>query len=265
MKIKMVAYNDGRAIFIHNRKTIFPFFLASFILSLLSLIPTFIFSIYELLFIFLLPSLFLLFIAIDYLLIPYNTHNFLKKTKKKHIFSLEDGILFKDGKMVKQVEYIRLYSYRHYLFLELKNSFYYINDDDYIEGSRLEFLKLVKYREHHYIYFDLPPKSKEEILEMYFNDLSLENVRRLFYSPSKEKIVYIYKDEIGSYSVAFMQFIMADEIERLTLHTYGWWEPDFAMANQSYYETEESAYHDIKNIIQNYIELKGLEQNDENI
>lgn len=256
MKIKFIAYNDGRAIFIYNRIKLFPFFLVSLILSFFALIPTFIFSIYELLFIFILPLLFLIFLAIDYLCISYNNKTFLKGKKQKHTFILEKGILYKDGKMVKSMDDIQLYRYKKYLFLILRKSYYYIKNDDFIEGSREDFLKLAKYKWRHYVYFDLPNLSKEEIADLYFKDLDLDGVSRFFYSSSKEKIVYIYKNEMNSYSINAEQLEYADEHERLYLHVYAWWVPSNEMSFCSYYDSEESAYRDIENLVKDYLELK---------
>lgn len=256
MKIKFVAYNDGRAIFIYNRIKLFPFFLMSLILSFFALIPTFIFSIYELLFIFILPLLFLIFLGIDYLCISYNNKTFLKGKKQKHTFILENGILYKDEKMIKSMEDIQLYRYKKYLFLILRQSYYYIKNDNFIEGSREDFLKLAKYKWRHYVYFDLPNLSKEEIADLYFKDLDLDRVSRFFYSSSKEKIVYIYKNEMNSYSIQFEQLEYADEHERLYLHVYAWWVPSNEMSFCSYYDSEESAYRDIENLVKDYLELK---------
>lgn len=255
MKIKFVAYNDGRAIFIYNRIKLFPFFLASLILSFIALILSFIFSIYEMLFIFIIPLLFLIFLGIDYLLIPYNNKTFLKGNKQKHTFALENGILYKDKKMIKSMDDIQLYRYKKYLFLILKQSYYYIKNDDFIEGNRKEFLKLAKYHRRHYVYFDLPSMNKEEIADLYFRNLDLDGVSRLFYSPSKEKIVYIYKNEMNSYSINAEQLEFADEQERLYLHVYAWWVPSNEMIFCSYYDCEENAYRDIENLVKNYLEL----------
>lgn len=257
MKIKFIAYNDGHAIFIYNRIKLFPFFLVSLILSFLALIFTFIFSTYELLFVFILPLLFLIFLGIDYLCISYNNKTFLKGKKQKHIFVLEKGLLYKDEKMVKSIDDIQLYRYKKYLFLILRQSYYYIKNDDFIEGNREEFLKLVKYQERHYIYFDLPNLSKEEIADLYFKNLDLDvRVCRFFYTPSKEKIAYIYKNEINSYSIQFEQLEFADEHERLYLHVYAWWVTSNEMSFCSYYDSEETAYRDIENLVKDYLELK---------
>lgn len=57
MKIEMTGYNDTKSIAIYGNIKMTPFFIGSLIVSLLSLVPAFIFGIYELAFIFILPAL----------------------------------------------------------------------------------------------------------------------------------------------------------------------------------------------------------------
>lgn len=153
MKIEMIGYNDSKTIAIYGNIKLLPVLIISFLISILMLIPCFIFKIYEMLFIFILPFLIFSLMIIQYLInSKYKT--FLKDQKTKHKFCLENKILYKDGKAIKNIDNIRLYKFKNYLFLELKESFYRINNDDYLLGSREEFLSRISYSKKHYIRFD---------------------------------------------------------------------------------------------------------------
>lgn len=99
----------------------------------------------------------------------------------------------------------------------------------------------------------LPPKTVEEIKDILFKKINLENKSRLFYSKNRERIVYIYKRDDGFYSVGAERLTLANDEEITAYETYGWWEPD--IIRKSIFETEEMAYNDIKNILVDYEEL----------
>ena len=254
MKIEMIGYNDTKAIAIYGNIKMLPYCIFSFAISILLLIPSLIFHIYELLFVFILPSL-LLFIMLVQYIINSKDKTFLKNTKTKHKICLEDGQLYKDGKRIKNIDDIKLYKFKSFLFLELKYSYYRIDNNDYLSGSREEFLSNVRYLNKHYIYFDLPKKSNDEIIDLLFNDVNLDGKERLFYSNDKTKIVYIYKNTSGSYSIGYETLTIFDEYERKYLHEYGVWEPSIEDNFATFYESVEAAYNDIKATIKDYIEM----------
>ena len=141
MKIEMTGYNDTKSIAIYGNIKMTPFFIGSLIVSLLSLVPAFIFGIYELAFIFILPAL--LGIVMITQNINCSSKNFLEGEKVKHTFCLENGIFYKDGKEMKNVSDIRLYKFRKFLFIEREKSYYRIANEDYTSGSREEFLSRI--------------------------------------------------------------------------------------------------------------------------
>lgn len=143
MKIEMTGYNDTKAIAIYGNIKMAPYFIGSLIVSCLTLIPTFIFGIYELAFIFLLPAL-LGIVMITQYIVNCSSKNFLEGEKVKHTFCLKNGIFYKDGKEMKNVSDIRLYKFRKFLFIETKKSYYRIPNEDYTSGSREEFLSRIK-------------------------------------------------------------------------------------------------------------------------
>ena len=68
MKIEMIGYNDSKAIAIYGNIKLLPVLIISFLISILMLIPCFIFKIYEMLFIFILPSFIFSLMIIQYLI-----------------------------------------------------------------------------------------------------------------------------------------------------------------------------------------------------
>lgn len=255
MKIEMIGYNDTKAIGLYSIIKITPFVFSSFFISIIISIPAFIFKIYDLLFVFLLP-LFLIFIMVMQYLINITNKNFLKDKRIKHKIVLEDGILYKDEKEIKSIANIRLYKFKKFLFLELKNSYYRIMNKDFIQGTRDDFLSQIKFYPRRHITFKLPPKSDEEITEIMFNKINLSNVEQLYYSKDKKHIIYIYKNEIGSFSIGNEKLFISHDEERYYSGKYGWWEPNYENSFTSYFGTIEEALNDIKNQINDFIKLK---------
>ena len=67
MKVEMIDINDTKAIAIYGNIKMLPFCISSFAVSILLLIPSFIFHIYELLFVFILPVLLLIIMIMKYM------------------------------------------------------------------------------------------------------------------------------------------------------------------------------------------------------
>ncbi|MGM9858721.1 MAG: hypothetical protein ACI311_05710 [Bacilli bacterium] len=129
-------------------------------------------------------------------------------------------------------------------------------NEDYISGSREEFLSQLRFYPRHYIAFILPDKTEEEIVSLLFKEIKIEGKERLFYSQNKMRIIYIYKNNVGSYSIGREKLIISDDEERNFSRRYGYWEPDWNDPSISYYGTIEEALAGIANEISNYIELK---------
>lgn len=253
MKIEMIGYNDEKAISIYSTIKLMPFILASLILALILLIPALIFEIYYLLIVFIMPGLLLLCLTFNWI-VNLNYKGFLKGQRVKHSFCLENGKLFKDGKEVKNTDYIKIYKYKKFLFLELKKSCYRINDNDYISGSREEFLSQVKFIRGHHVYFTLPKISEEEIIKLLLSEVDLKDAQRAYLSPDKKRLIYIYRKDNGIYSIKREKMEIRDK-EDLYARNYGWWEPDDFGYMQSFYETIETALNDIKSEIDGYTEI----------
>lgn len=255
MKIEIIGYNDTKAIAIYSAIRLMNIVIISFIISLLFIVPAFVYRIYELLYIFIFPVFMIILTILQYFL-NSNYKTYLKGIKTKHNFCLDSGILYKDGKEIRNKDDIRIYKFKHFLFLKLKKSYYRIMDSDYLTGSREELLSHIRFKKSHYVPFVLPPKSDQEIIDLLFNRVNLDGKERSFYSKDKTKIIYIYKNIAGSYSIGEERLCIADEEERRYLHEYGWWEPSWGSGFASFYGTVEEAFRDIETDIRDYIELK---------
>ena len=89
-----------------------------------------------------------------------------------------------------------------------------------------------------------------------FNKINLSNVEQLYYSKDKKHIIYIYKNEIGSFSIGNEKLFISHDEERYYSGKYGWWEPNYENSFTSYFGTIEEALNDIKNQINDFIKLK---------
>lgn len=130
-----------------------------------------------------------------------------------------------------------------------------IKNDDYIQGSRDEFLNLCIFnnQKRHLVSFELPKKSEEEIIEFLFNNEINELKGDItYYSKDKKKIITICKNNIGSYtSHRYVIDLIVDDNRMY----YGCYVPDIN-ERISYYGTIEEAFNDVKGEIKDYIELK---------
>ena len=129
--IKFYGYNDARAIAAYNKRNLTKMFkifsLICFIISIVALaIP-----LYELLYIWCVFLFILLIVLFASSFSKYEDKILKEKgIKTKHLFIIDDFKLFKDSKEIKQKEHIKFYSYKNYVFLELKKSYYYIPKDE---------------------------------------------------------------------------------------------------------------------------------------
>lgn len=254
-KIEMIGYNDTKAIAIYGNIKIMPALIISFVIAILSLIPTLILQVYELILIFIIPAILLVAMLMQYFLNSrYKT--FLRDAKTEHKFCLDNGILYKDGNEIKSKHDIRLYKFKNFIFLELKQSYYRIMNDDYLTGSREKLLSQIRFHNRHYISINIPPKTDEEIINLLFNEVDLDGKERLFYSQDKRNIVYIYKNSAGSYSIGYERLFIAYDEERYFSGKYGWWEPDWGKHFISFYGTVDEAFIGIEIEIRDLIEMK---------
>lgn len=189
------GYNDVAALAARNRKV----YLRIALYSLLLVIPFTVIGIVRaeyLCFLSWVFPLFFIFLCI-FTFVKYDNEVFLKGTRKKHLFKVENQKIYKDGKEIKQVGKIRLYKCKNYLCMKTSGSFFRIPDEEYVLGSRTELLQILIINPDHTVWLRLPHKTFEEKKDLLFNEIDWENKCRLFYSKNKEHIVYIYKRADG--------------------------------------------------------------------
>ncbi len=125
--IEFVGYNDARAIKAYNKKNLTKLFIWFGIICFITSFVALITSVYELLFIW---AAYLFLAAICLFAISFSKYDerALKESniKTKHIFKISDLKLYRDGKEIKDTKIIKLSSYKKYLLLECKKSYYYI-------------------------------------------------------------------------------------------------------------------------------------------
>lgn len=148
--IEFYVFHDGRAIAWWNHKNLMTAFHWSLVGCIPMLLIALWFKIYGLLLILLLPTILLFFSYFVFVFVRYDTNVFLKGTRVKHKFRLQDGHLFKDKKEVKGLS---LYTYKNHLLLETSNSYFYIPNDGYTIGNREQFLQQIEYVRGHKIVF----------------------------------------------------------------------------------------------------------------
>lgn len=95
--------------------------------------------------------------------------------------------------------------------------------------------------------------SKEEIIEMMYNEQVDDNCIKQLYSPDRMKRVKIIKTIVGSYTYVFEKLTLLDNREIIFCHQYAVWEEE-RCGTASFYETIESLLLDIQIQIKDWIE-----------
>ena len=142
-KISFYGYNDGKAIEVYNCIRLFLPTMFSIMVSLfLSFLSVVLRNSYLLL-IWILPGILCLSYILCIACTNYNDRVFLDGVKKKHSFIVDNENLVRDGKMIKK-DGIRVYTFKKFVFLITKKSYYRIPNEDFIGISREEFLDFIK-------------------------------------------------------------------------------------------------------------------------
>ena len=161
--IQFYGYNDARAMAAYNKRNLTKIFLIFALICFFVSIIAILIPLYELLYVW---GVFLFLLLITLFAASFSKYEdkALKKAgiKTKHIFRIEEFKLFKDNNEIKQKEHIMFYSYKKYILLELKKSYYYIPKDE---------------------------------LQISINELT-ERLREVIYGTSIEKIIESIKDYI---------------------------------------------------------------------
>lgn len=141
--ISFYGYNDGKAIEIYNCINLFLPTVISIMVSLvLSLLSYFLHNPY-LLVIWIIPVILLLTYILCISVTSYNDRVFLAGAKKRHSFIVDNGTLTRDGKPMN-TDGIKIYSFKNFVFLITKKSYYRIPNEEFVGISREEFLSFMK-------------------------------------------------------------------------------------------------------------------------
>ena len=141
--ISFYGYNDGKAIEIYNCIHLFLPTVISIIVSLiLSLLAYFLHNPY-LLAVWIFPAILLLIYILCISVTSYNDRVYLTGAKKRHSFIVDNGTLIRDGKPMK-IDGIKLYTFKNFVFLITKKTYYRIPNEEFVGISREEFLSFMK-------------------------------------------------------------------------------------------------------------------------
>ena len=141
--ISFYGYNDGKAIEIYNCINLFLPTVISIIVSLiLSLLAYFLHNPY-LLAVWIFPAILLLIYILCISVTSYHDRVYLTGAKKRHSFIVDNGTLIRDGKPMK-IDGIKLYTFKNFVFLITKKTYYRIPNEEFVGISREEFLSFMK-------------------------------------------------------------------------------------------------------------------------
>ena len=144
--ISFYGYNDGKAIEIYNCINLFLPTVISIIVSLiLSLLAYFLHNPY-LLAVWIFPAILLLTYILCISVTSYNDRVYLTGAKKRHSFIVDNGTLIRDGKPMK-IDGIKLYTFKNFVFLITKKTYYRIPNEEFVGISREEFLNIMKVKQ----------------------------------------------------------------------------------------------------------------------
>ena len=144
--ISFYGYNDGKAIEIYNCINLFLPTVISIMVSLvLSLLSYFLHNPY-LLVIWIIPVILLLTYILCISVTSYNDRVFLSGAKKRHSFIVDNGSLVRDGKPMK-TDGIKIYTFKNFVFLTTKKTYYRIPNEEFVGISREEFLNIMKVKQ----------------------------------------------------------------------------------------------------------------------
>ncbi len=96
--------------------------------------------------------------------------------------------------------------------------------------------------------------SKQEIIDLQFNEQIKEEYDKVFYSPDKLKRLIVSKNSLGSYSYHIEQLVILEGEEIYYSNKPFFWEPIFNGVGVSYYENINDLLKDIDVEIRGWIE-----------
>ncbi len=182
----------------------------------------------------------------DNFIVNYNDYNIYinnklySKVKEKEIFDY-----FYDFLMNDEIIYIQ------YESLKLKTKcFKMINKSNYsykkLKGKNIELIfdnkKLIYSKKI----------NKDEIIKIMFNEPTIEQSEKIFYSLDKTQRLVVFKNNAKSYSYYIEKLIILDKYEAYFLKKNAYWEPQYVCT--SFYENINDLLKDINALIQGWTE-----------
>ena len=141
--ISFYGYNDGKAIEIYNCINLFLPTVIAIIVSLVLSLLSYFWSNPYLLVIWIIPVILILAYILCISVTGYNDRVFLADTKKRHSFIVDNGTLTRDGKPMK-TDGIKVYTFKNFVFIVTKKTYYRIPNEEFVGISRKEFLRFMK-------------------------------------------------------------------------------------------------------------------------
>lgn len=150
------------------------------------------------------------------------------------------------------------YNHKHFGF-HYEHVFRYFEE---IERKKYSYWKL-KHRKDIEFIFDnkgviyssnFEKLSKDEIIELMYNEPVKEEYVKLFYSPDKMKRIIISKNSVGSYSYSIERLTILNSEGIKFYGKYAFWEPKYGHGGISFYENVESLLSDIRIEIKDWTE-----------
>ena len=144
--ISFYGYNDGKAIEIYNCINLFLPTAISIMVSLVLSLLSYILQKPYLLVVWIVPIILLLTYILCISVTSYNDKVFLSGAKKRHSFIVDNGSLIRDGKSMI-TDGIRIYTFKNFVFLITKKTYYRIPNEEFVGISREEFLSFMKVKQ----------------------------------------------------------------------------------------------------------------------
>lgn len=170
----------------------------------------------------------------------YINDKFYSKVKEKEIFDyfydflMNDEIIYIQYESLKlKTKYFKRINRTNYSYKKLKGE----NIELIFDNKKLMYSKKI---------------NKAEIIKIMFNEPTIEQYEKLFYSLDKTQRLIIFKNKAESYSYYIEKLIILDKYEAYFLQKNAYWEPQYVCT--SFYENINDLLKDINALIQGWTE-----------
>lgn len=141
--ISFYGYNDGKAIEIYNCINLFLPTVISIVVALVFSLFSYLMHNPYLLVIWIVPVIMILTYILCISVTGYNDRVLLAGARKRHSFIVDNEILLRDGKPMK-TDGIKIYTFKNFVFLITKKTYYRIPNEEFVGISREDFLSFMK-------------------------------------------------------------------------------------------------------------------------